>query len=738
MTTFDPGARAAIAEGRHGEPHAVLGAHEYTTEGVPGVVIRVHQPEAADCFMVRDGVSTAMRDEGEGFFSLVLTTATLPVRYSLRFIAADGHTWERGDPYRHLPTVGDMDLYLFNEGTHRRLWTMLGAHQRTVDGDEGTAFVVWAPNADRVSVVGDWCMWDGRAYPMRRMGTSGLWELFVPGVGTNALYKYEIRTREGLMRLKSDPMGFKMQSAPETASIVVAEDRYHWGDGAWMSARAHRDLEREPVHIYEVHLGSWARVPEDNNRSLSYREIAPKLADHARRMGFTHVELLPVSEHPFYGSWGYQITGYYAPTSRYGSPDDLRFLVDTLHQAGIGVLLDWVPAHFPRDDHALRRFDGTALYEHEDVRLGEHPDWGTLIFNYGRREVRSYLVNNALYWLHEFHVDGLRVDAVASMLYLDYSRAAGAWLPNKYGGRENLEAIDFLREMNAVVHADAPGCVTIAEDSTAWPGVTRPTHEGGLGFTFKWNMGWMHDTLDYFEKDPIYRRFHQNDITFAMMYEYSEHFIMPLSHDEMVHLKGSLYGKMPGDHWQKLANLRTLLAYQLSRPGKSLLFMGTELAQPDEWNHDMSLPWHLLETPDRAAFSHYVAALGAVYRTHPAFWECDGETRGFEWIDIGDKENSVVSYLRRSNNGVAVVVLNLTPSPHAQYRIGVPDCCTYDIVINSDAVSWGGSGFGYPDTASVTADDIPYHGRRYSIGLALPPLSALLLVPSRQGAQPGA
>jgi len=729
LPALDRDARAALIEGRHGDPHQVLGPHAATVDGETGVVIRVMQPDAADAFVVRDGVATAMRAEGDGFFSVFIRGPAVPFRYAFRFIAPDGRTWERGDPYRFPPVVGEMDLYLFREGTHRRLWEMLGAHLRTMDGDEGTAFVVWAPNARRVSVIGDWCHWDGRQFPMRRLGDSGLWELFIPGVEANALYKFEMATRDGELRVKTDPVARKMQQAPATASIVVPEPRHEWRDDAWMSARPSRNLVREPVHIYEVHLGSWARVPEEGDRPLSYREIAPRLAEHVSKLGFTHVELLPVMEHPFYGSWGYQVTGYYAPTSRYGSPDDLRFLIDTLHQAGIGVLLDWVPAHFPRDDYALRMFDGTALYEHEDPRLGEHPDWGTLIFNYGRREVRNYLVANALYWLHEFHIDGLRVDAVASMLYLDYSRKEGEWVPNKYGGRENLEAIDFLREVNSVVCDDAPGCVTIAEDSTAWPGVTRSTRSGGLGFTFKWNMGWMHDTLEYFEKDPVYRRYHQDLLTFAMMYEHSEHFIMPLSHDEMVHLKGSLYEKMPGDHWQKLANLRALLAYQVTRPGKSLLFMGTELAPPEEWNHDQSLPWHLLDDPSRAAFMAYMARLGEVYKRLPPLWREDPEPEGFEWIDISDRASSVFSYLRRSGEDHAVVVLNLTPVPHEHYRIGVPEWGEYLVALSSDDQRWGGSGYGA--TERVRVDDVPWHGRRYSVELTLPPLAALVLAPSR-------
>ncbi len=726
MKTLDDGARYALLEGRHTDPHAVLGPHADDA----GLTVRAFQPTAADCFIVRDGVATAMRDEGDGFFAITLPGVKTPPHYTLRFLAHDGHTWDRGDPYRHPAVVGEMDLYLFNEGTHRTLWSMLGAHLRTIGGDEGTAFVVWAPNADRVSVVGDWCNWDGRQFPMRLLAGSGLWEIFVPGVDANALYKFELRTRTGDLRVKTDPMAFKMESAPATSSIVVREGTYAWLDEDWMTTRVHRDEVREPVHIYEVHLGSWMRVPEEGNRSLSYREIAPRLTEHVKRLGFTHVELLPVMEHPFYGSWGYQVTGYYAPTSRYGSPDDLRFLIDTLHQANIGVFLDWVPAHFPKDDYALRRFDGTALYEHEDPRLGEHPDWGTLIFNYGRREVRNYLVANALYWLNEFHVDGLRVDAVASMLYLDYSREAGNWVPNRYGGRENLEAIDFLREMNAVVHQEAPGCVTIAEDSTAWPGVTKPIRDGGLGFTFKWNMGWMHDTLEFFEKDPIYRQYHQDLLTFAMIYEHSENFTMPLSHDEMVHLKGSLYEKMPGDHWQKLANLRTLFAYMVTRPGKSLLFMGSEIAEPCEWNHDQSLDWHLAEQPDRAAFMRFMERLGKVYTSTSAFWQLDPDPRGFEWIDVNDRANSVLSFIRRGNDGHAVIVLNLTPTPHGAYRIGVPEGGEYTCLLSTDAREWGGSGYG--EFELVRADDIPYHGRRYSVEVALPPLSALVLAPTAQ------
>ncbi|HXY29905.1 MAG TPA: 1,4-alpha-glucan branching protein GlgB, partial [Gemmatimonadaceae bacterium] len=546
-----------LVNGDLNDPHRVLGAHPAAQDGVEGATVRVMHPEAAraEC-VLPDDAAVPLASLGCGVFAGFIAGARPPMRYRVRFHFPGGGVAEQGDPYRFLPTLGELDLHLFNEGTHRRLWTVLGAHVREIDGERGVSFAVWAPNARRVSVVGDFNAWDGRRMPMRMIGGSGVFELFVPGVEPGALYKYEIRTHHGTLRVKSDPMGFAMQRPPDTASRIVAPDDYAWGDQAWMTDRARHDPAREPILIYEMHLGSWARVPEEGDRPLTYRELAPRVAEHVKRLGFTHVQLLPVMEHPFTGSWGYQVTGYYAPTARYGSPDDFRFFVDTMHRAGIGVILDWVPAHFPRDDFALRRFDGTALYEHEDPRLGEHPDWGTLIFNYGRNEVRNFLIANALFWLHEYHADGIRVDAVASMLYLDYSRRPGEWLRNRYGGRENLEALDFIRALTTTIHADAPGCLTVAEESTSWPGVTRPVSHGGLGFSFKWNMGWMHDTLAYFAVDPLYRSHHQDRLTFSMLYEYSERFIMPLSHDEVVHLKRSLLEKMPGDSWQKFANLR--------------------------------------------------------------------------------------------------------------------------------------------------------------------------------------
>ncbi|HXJ36579.1 MAG TPA: 1,4-alpha-glucan branching protein GlgB [Candidatus Eisenbacteria bacterium] len=725
----DASNRARLLAGAHATPHDVLGAHPGACDGASGTVIRAFHPDAVAIeAMCDDGRVVPLEPDGKGglFVGFVAGVAP-PLRYRLRLRFGDGNTWERDDPYRFLPTLGDVDLHLLNEGTHRRLGERLGARPLVIDGVRGTAFAVWAPSARRVSVVGDFCRWDGRLFPMRQLGASGVFEIFVPGVEAGAVYKYEILTPQGTIRLKTDPLAAALEHPPRTASRVVAESTYAWGDAAWMDARRTRDWTREPITIYEVHLGSWARVPEEGNRPLTYREIAPRLAEHARRLGFTHVELLPVMEHPFDGSWGYQVSGYFAPTSRFGTPDDFRFFVDTCHQAGIGVLLDWVPAHFPRDDWALRRFDGTALYEHEDPREGEHPDWGTLIFNYGRSEVRSFLVSNAVHWCRTFHADGLRVDAVASMLYRDYSRRAGQWIPNRYGGRENLEAIALLREVSDALAAEAPGAMTIAEESTAWPGVTRPVRQGGLGFTFKWNMGWMHDTLFYFALEPVHRKFHQNDLTFAMLYETSERFVNPLSHDEVVHGKRSLLEKMPGDLWQKLANLRTLLAYQYTRPGKVLLFMGTELASHEEWNHDASLPWHLADDPARAGLQRFLADLARLYRERACLWRVDPDPDGFRWIDCTDRDQSIVSYVRRDGDAHLVVVLNLTPVPRSDYRIGSPASGAYVELLSSDDRRYGGSG--YETRKRVVTEPVPLHGFAQSMRLALPPLGALVLGP---------
>jgi 1,4-alpha-glucan branching enzyme len=693
-----------------------------------GLVVRAFQPDAAavEC-LDPDGSPVAMQPIGStGVFAAFLPECHHPFTYRLRFRFPNGAIWETDDPYRFSSTLGEWDLHLFNEGTHRRLWECMGSHVRTAEGVPGVSFAVWAPNARRVSVVGDFNHWDGRRHPMRRLGNSGVFELFIPGLRPGVLYKYEIKTREGAVRLKTDPLAFAMELPPGSASRVF-ESSYCWGDGEWMAARPKRNSAAEPMAIYEVHLGSWARVPEENHRWLSYREIAPRLVAHMKRFGFTHLELLPVAEHPFGGSWGYQVSGYYAPTARYGSPDDFRFLVDTCHRAGIGVVIDWVPGHFPKDDFALRRFDGTALYEHEDPRLGEHPDWGTLIFNYERHEVRNFLIANALYWLREFHVDGLRVDAVASMLYLDYSRQPGEWLPNPYGGKENIGAIDFLRATNEIIRQEQPGCITVAEESTAWAGVTRPVSEGGLGFTFKWNMGWMHDTLKYFGKDPIHRKHHHDELTFAMLYEYSERFIMPLSHDEVVHGKRPLLEKMPGDTWQKFANLRLLLTYQYTRPGKKLLFMGTELAPHSEWYYEVSLDWHLAEDAWRHGLARFLEDVGALYHGSPCLWRTDVEPGGFTWIDCHDRDNSVLSYWRRADDDHLIVVANFTPVPRETYRIGAPLAGRYLRVFNSDDRRYRGSEF--ETLPEVSSEPVSFHGFPQSLSLRLPPLGALVLRP---------
>ena len=725
----DPNQLELIQATQYPQPHAYLGAHPVEVGGMSGVIVRALYPDAqAGWVIMASGEVVAMTPLGKGVLAAFLVGASLPLKYRLRFQFANGYVIERGDPYRFLPTLGDVDLHLFNEGTHRRLWEVLGAHVRTIDGEQGTSFAVWAPNATRVSVVGPFNDWDGRVLPMRSLGSSGVWELFIPGVEEGALYKFELKTQEGWLRVKTDPMAFSMEVPPAQASRVDVS-HFEWSDASWMQARRAKDWLREPVSIYELHIGSWARVPEEGNRFLTFREIAPRLVEHCRQYGFSHVELMPVSEHAYYPSWGYQVTGYFAPTARYGSPDDFRFFVDTLHQAQIGVIIDWVPAHFPKDDFALRRFDGTALYEHEDWRRGEHPDWGTLIFNYGRAEVRNFLVANALYWLRQFHVDGLRVDAVASMLYLDYSRRAGEWVPNPYGGRENIDAIDFIRQVNQAVFEEFPGAMTIAEESTAWGGVSRPASWGGLGFTFKWNMGWMHDTLFFFTRDPIHRRYHVDQLTFSMMYEYTERFINSISHDEVVHGKGSLYSKMPGDHWQKLANLRLVIAYQCARPGKQLMFMGTEIAQPNEWNVESSLDWHLAADPDRQALRAFISEMGKLYFSVPAFWRGDPNPESFEWIDFADRDNTVLSFLRRDGADHAVVVFNFTPVPRVGYRVGAPEAGRYVCVLSTDDSRFGGSGYEIRD--AVDTEPEGQHGRAQSFVLTLPPLGALVLLPER-------
>jgi 1,4-alpha-glucan branching enzyme len=629
----------------------------------------------------------------------------------------------RGD----VSLLSPQDLHLFNEGRHYRAYNKLGAHLTDAGDEQGVCFSVWAPNAREVSVIGSFNRWDAQAHRLQMRGNSGVWEGFVPGATKGALYKFHIVSHQnGFVGDKADPFGLLHEKPPRTASVVW-DLEYDWADDAWMAQRKEKNSLHSPMAIYEVHLGSWMRVPEDHNRSLSYRELAERLADYVTRMGFTHVELLPVMEHPFYGSWGYQTTGYFAPTARYGEPQDFMYLVDCLHQRGIGVILDWVPSHFPSDGHGLAYFDGTHLFEHSDSRQGFHPDWKTLIFNYGRNEVRSFLLSSAMFWLEKYHADGLRVDAVASMLYLDYSRKEGEWLPNQYGGRENLEAIEFLRQFNQEAYGEHPGIQTIAEESTAWPMVSRPIYVGGLGFGLKWDMGWMHDTLKYFANDPIHRRFHHNQLTFRMLYGFTENFVLPLSHDEVVHGKGSLIGKMPGDEWQKFANLRLLFGYMYAQPGKKMLFMGDEFGQVSEWAHDTSLEWHVLQYPLHRGLQSWVEQLNRLYRKYPELHEMDNEAGGFEWIDCNDSLSSTISLLRKEKSGAQniVVVCNFTPVPRTGYRLGVPRGGFWRELLNSDASEYGGSGMG--NMGGVQAEDQPAHGRSHSLNLTLPPLSALYL-----------
>ena len=711
----------AVAEGRHSDPHRVLGYHDGT--------VRAWRPGAATVELVLpDGQRLPME--------LVHPAGVFEARgvkgddYRLKVLYQEGEV-ELDDPYRFWPTVGELDLHLFGQGRHHQLWHRMGARPMEHQGVDGTAFSLWAPSARAVRVVGDFNLWDGRLHQMRTLGGSGVWEIFLPGVGPGARYKYELVTSDGRLTLRADPFAFATEKPPLTASVVGATN-HSWHDEQWMERRGSVDPYTSPMSVYELHLGSWRRVPDEGDRPLTYRELAEWLPAYVSDMGFTHVELLPVAEHPFSGSWGYQVTSYYAPTSRFGTPDDFRALVDALHQAGIGVILDWVPAHFPRDEFALAHFDGTALYEHADPRQGEHPDWGTLVFNLGRNEVRNFLLANALFWMEEFHIDGLRVDAVASMLYLDYSRKEGEWIPNRFGGRENLESIEFLRELNEVVHGAHPGVLTVAEESTAWPAVSRPTYLGGLGFGFKWNMGWMHDTLEYFSKDPVHRSFHHHNLTFGLLYAFSENFVLPLSHDEVVHGKGSLLDKMPGDRWQQLANLRSLLAWMWAHPGKQMLFMGGEIAQEREWSHDRSLDWHLLSVPGHAGVQHLVRALNALYRETAALWQRDCTPDGFRWIDASDVEQSVLSFLRlgEAPSPAVACIANLTPVPRHGYRIGLPSGGPWRELLNTDASDFGGSGVGNGGT--VRASDHSWHGLPASVELSLPPLGVLWLTPAGQ------
>jgi 1,4-alpha-glucan branching enzyme len=706
-------------------PHQMLGMHPLGDGS--GLIARAYWPGADRIEVVpvheKNKPTIKLRKIHEsGVFEGVTKDAGKVYAYDLKVTGKSGDSWQTRDPYSFLPTLTETDLYLFGQGKELRIYDKLGSHLRTIDGVQGTSFAVWAPHARRVSVVGEFNQWDGRRHSMRSLGASGVWEIFIPGVGEGAHYKYELENAQRNLVLKTDPYAFFCEAPPNNASIVWATQKFHWSDGAWLERRQSQDPFRSPMSIYELHVGAWKK--KNFTESFSYRELAGPLVAYLQETGFTHVELMPVAEHAFFPSWGYQVTGFYAPTHRYGTPDDFQYLINALHQAGIGVIVDWVPAHFPRDDWALAQYDGTALYEHEDPRQGAHQDWGTLIFNYGRHEVRNFLIANALFWCERYHIDGLRVDAVASMLYLDYSRKEGEWLPNKYGGRENLEAVDFLKEFNYLVHTEHPGTMTVAEESTAWPQVTRPPYIGGLGFTFKWNMGWMHDTLKYFSLEPVFRKYHQNDLTFAMLYHFNENFILPLSHDEVVHGKGSLIGKMPGDDWQKFANLRTLLGYQWLFPGKKLLFMGGEIGQRSEWNPNTSIDWWLLDAgPYHLGLQRFIRDANHFYQSEPALWECDYEHNGFSWIDCSDHDNSVLSFLRRNRDDSRqiAVILNLTPVPRYDYRLGLPKAGFWHEALNSDAGTYGGGNVG--NLSGVTAEPNPMHGHPFSASFTLPPLS---------------
>ena len=721
-----------IAHGTHHEPHAVLGAHLNPAvdpaQGPTWATVRVHRPLADAVAVLTAGpggavTRTAMVHEHEGVWVAVIAAdrGAAP-QYWVATTYAEGPEFIADDGYRYLPTLGEMDQHLIQEGRHEELWRVLGANVHTFETAlgpvTGTSFAVWAPTAQAVRVIGDFNGWDGRSHAMRSLGSSGIWELFIPSVGVGTKYKFEILSAHGQWLRKADPMAKATEVPPATASVVTTSS-YAWGDQDWLTQRAQSDPHNGPMSVYELHLGSW-------RRGLDYREAASQLAEYVTHMGFTHVEFMPLAEHPFGGSWGYQVTSYYAPTARFGDPDGLRFLIDTLHQAGIGVLLDWVPAHFPKDAWALATFDGTHLYEHPDPHLGEHPDWGSLIFNFGRNEVRNFLVANATYWLEEFHIDGLRVDAVASMLYLDYSREAGQWSPNKYGGRENLEAIAFLQEANATAYRRSPGVIMIAEESTAFPGVTAPTSAGGLGFGLKWNMGWMNDTLRYVEESPINRKWHHGVLTNTINYAFSEQYLLPLSHDEVVHGKGSIFTKMPGDDWQKFAGVRSLFAYQWAHPGKQLMFMGSEFAQRGEWQENASLDWAVADHPAHRGVLNLVRDLNAFYRAHPAMWERDFTGDGFTWLEYGDADHNTVSFVRRDAAGnPLVVVANFSGSAHQDYRVPLPDGGIWSQVLNTDDLAYGGSGV--TNEGPIVAQDISWAGSAYSTAIALPALAVVYL-----------
>jgi 1,4-alpha-glucan branching enzyme len=728
-----------LVRAEHSDPFHILGAHAVTVNGNPAVAIRAFMPEAAKAWVLRNTGAGAAPEQREltrihpdGFFELVFPGESQVFAYRLRVKDHEGYEWDFEDPYRFPPVLTDFDLHLMGEGTHYKKYEHMGAHLRELEGVRGVAFALWAPNAKRVSVAGNFNKWDGRRHPMRVRGGSGIWELFVPDLSEGETYKYEIKSHyNDFLGLKADPYAFSSEVRPKTASLVADINRYQWHDAEWMANRPARQGLEAPISTYEVHLGSWRRVPEEDNRMLTYRELAHQLVEYVRQTGFTHIELLPVMEHPLDESWGYQVTGYFAPTSRHGSPEDFMYFVDYCHQNGIGVILDWVPAHFPTDAHGLAYFDGTHLYEHADPRRGEHKDWGTRIFNFGRNEVRNFLWTSALFWLEKYHIDGLRVDAVASMLYLDYSRKAGEWIPNQYGGNEDLDAISFIKRFNELAHERHPGVLTIAEESTAWPGVSRPTYVGGLGFSLKWNMGWMHDTLLYFSKDPIHRRFHHNNLTFSLLYAFNENFVLVLSHDEVVHGKKSLLSKMPGDTWQQFANLRSLYAYLYAHPGKKLLFMGGEFGQWIEWNSNASLDWNLLDYEPHRRLKQMMADLNALYRAEPALFEVDFNYPGFDWIDFHDADHSIIAFVRRprERSRYLVVICNFTPIPQYHYRVGVPEACFHREALNTDATQYGGSGL--TNQPGIHAAPMPWQSQPCSLELTLPPLGVVILKPER-------
>ena len=733
-----------IARGEHSDPFAVLGPHWTEQDGKRSLAIRVFRPNAAEVNVLwgkKAEAHPAIRIHPEGVFEAQIPASSLgksqsesvtPGAYRLQIRFSDGNIFETYDPYAFPPVLTEYDLYLSGEGTHYQKYEKLGAHVREVAGVRGVHFGVWAPNARRVSVVGDFNFWDGRVHPMRHRGASGIWEIFIPGLDEGEVYKFEILSSAGnALGLKTDPYGFAGEMRPNNASVVRTIDGYKWKDTAWMESRSLRDWLHSPMTIYELHAGSWRRKPEEGNRWLTYRELADELLPYVKRMGFTHIELLPIMEHPLDASWGYQTVGYFAVTSRFGSPADFMYFVDRCHQQEIGVILDWTPAHFPRDAHGLGLFDGTHLYEHADPRRGAHPDWGTLVFNYGRNEVQNFLMSNALFWLDKYHLDGLRVDAVASMLYLDYSRKPGEWIPNSFGGRENLEAIAFLKHLNEVLHSRHPGALMIAEESTSWPAVSRPTYVGGLGFDLKWNMGWMNDTLRYFALDPLFRQHHHNELTFSMIYAFQENFVLPLSHDEVVHGKRTLLEKMPGDDWQKFANLRLLFGYMYAHPGKKLLFMGSELAERNEFWEEGSVDWSLEESPSHRGVQRLLADLNRLHATERPFFEVDFEWAGFEWIDANDAAASILSFIRRARNpeDYVVVVCNFTPVLRLDFRIGVPGPGFYREILNSDSVYYEGSDAG--NAGGVRAEPIPWNDRPWSIKLKVPPLAAVYFKPQR-------